>query len=121
MLKLLEPEFTHSDSRRILTQLVTDNIKQVNSYQVNKGCILGNHYHKDTNEYFYITKGSFALFMHPCGSKKAISRILNKQSFFVARSGYVHSLEALTNGEFLTFLTKPFDQKEPDIWQDELS
>lgn len=119
-LNLLTPEFEHKDSRRVLTQLVTDNIQQVNSYQVNKGCVLGGHYHKDTDEYFYITKGTFAVFMHPLGSKHALSRILNKNSFFVARSSFVHSLEALTNGEFLTFLTKPFDQKEPDLWQDEL-
>ena len=116
----LPPEFVHADSRRTLTQLVTSDIKQVNVYQVNKGCVLGGHYHMKTDEYFYITKGSFVVFMHKYGEKHSASRVLNKGSFFLAGSGYVHSLEALTNGEFLTFLTLPFNQEEPDLWQDEL-
>ncbi|HJS83161.1 MAG TPA: hypothetical protein VJ742_10050, partial [Nitrososphaera sp.] len=63
---------------------------------------------------------SFVVFMHKYGEKHSASRVLNKGSFFLAGSGYVHSLEALTNGEFLTFLTLPFNQEEPDLWQDEL-
>lgn len=119
-LDLLQPEVVHADQRRTLTQLVTADLKQVNVYQVNKGCVLGGHYHMHTNEYFYVTKGSFVVFMHRFGEKHSASRILNKGSFFMAGSGYVHSLEALTNGEFLTFLTLPFNPKEPDLWQDEL-
>lgn len=115
MLNLLKPEYQHADSRRTISQLITDNIKQVNSYQVTKGAILGEHYHRFTNEYFYVTKGTFVVFVNEVGKKQSMSRILNKQSFFMARSGLVHTIEALTNGEFLTFLTKPFDPKEPDL------
>ena len=45
-MKVLSPEFSHSDSRRRLTQLFTQNISQVNEYEVTKGAVLGNHYHK---------------------------------------------------------------------------
>ena len=53
-MNVLKPEFVSQDSRRILSQLLTADIKQVNHYEAKRGAVLGNHYHKQTNEYFFI-------------------------------------------------------------------
>ena len=118
MLQLLKPEFEHEDSRRTLRQLITTDLKQVNVYQVNKGAILGEHYHKVTHEYFYITKGSFLVAIRKIYSKEVTSRIVGKQGFFVILPEIIHTLEALTNGEFMTFLTEPYSKYKLDTFRE---
>ena len=119
MLNLLKPESEHSDNRRTLKQLVTTDIKQVNAFKVTKGSILGNHYHEKTYEYFYVMKGSFLVMIKNPGSLKASSKILNKDSFFMVAPNTAHNLEALTNGEFMTFLTRPYSKIDKDTFLDE--
>ena len=118
MLQLLNPEFEHADSRRTLKQLVTADIKQVNSYKVTKGAILGEHYHKLTFEYFYIVKGSFLVVLRAVGDKMKWSKVLGKESLFCIPPSVIHTLEALTNGEFMTFLTKSYTKDNEDIYRE---
>jgi len=47
-MNLITHEFTHSDDRRVLNQVLSANIKQVNSYACEAGVELGNHYHDKT-------------------------------------------------------------------------
>jgi len=106
--KLLEPEFEHSDSRRTLTQLFTAPINQVNFYNAKKGAILGDHFHKETIEYFYVTKGTL-LYNN--------ERVINRGTTFVVEPQENHILECLTDVQLMTFLTKPFDKEKPDLWK----
>ena len=118
MLQLLPPEFEHADSRRTLRQLVTADIKQVNSYQVTKGAILGEHFHKLTFEYFYIVKGSFLVVLRSVGTKDKESKVLGKEALFCVKPFIIHTVEALTNGEIITFLTKAYTKENPDTWKE---
>ena len=98
-MKSLSSEFVHKDHRRSLSQLLTKDIKQVNFYESHRGAILGDHYHKITNEYFYITKGSFILDVN--GNKQIVAN----GSFFVVEPNERHILECLSlTGSFFTFL-----------------
>lgn len=107
-MQFLEPEFENKDSRRILTQLLTDNIKQVNVYEANHGAELGNHFHKETIEYFYVIRGS----MEYNGKK-----IVKKGDLFYPELGERHTVKVLSDkATFMTFLTKPYDKENPDIY-----
>lgn len=104
---ILEPEFKHTDSRRSITQLFTSNIAQVNVYDAKKGAVLGNHYHKETIEFFYIVRGSLI----------ANDKVLSKGSLFVVYPEEPHTIECLTDVSLMTFLSKPFDLENPDLWK----
>ena len=78
---MLSPEYQHKNQKRNLFQLFTDDIKQVNFYEAKKGAILGNHYHKETKEYFYITRGTVLLKTNQ--GKELAQRIVNKGEFFL--------------------------------------
>lgn len=106
-MNLLAAEFTHQDHRRKLSQLFTADIKQVNQYEAKRGAILGDHFHKETNEYFFIYKGTI-LYNE--------ERILNKGSIFVIYPQEHHKIECLTDVGLITFLTKPYDKESPDLW-----
>lgn len=104
----LEPEFVHTDKRRSIIQLLTADLKQVNTYVATKGSCLGDHYHKQTTEYFYIISGNIIY---------NNERVLEEGSFFVVYPQENHTLECLTDVRLMTFLTKPFDERNPDLWK----
>ena len=111
-MRTLPAEFIHKNHRRSLSQLVTGDIKQVNLYETYKGASLGNHYHKITYEYFYITKGSFLI------NIQEKSQIVGRNSFFVVEPGERHTLECLSmTGSFFTFLTKPYTKEDTDTYK----
>lgn len=106
-MNLLKPEFIHQDDRRKLIQIFTADIKQVNIYEAKKGSELGNHYHKETDEFFYIIKG-IVLYNK--------TQMLSEGDIFVVYPEENHLLLCLTDVQFMTFLTKPFDKENPDLW-----
>lgn len=106
-MRIIYPEFEHKDHRRKLTQLFTADIKQINSYDIKKGSILGNHYHKETHEYFYITKGTVLLNNH---------NIFNKGALFVIEPMEKHTIDCLTDVGLITFLTKPYTKENTDTY-----
>ena len=111
-MKVLSPEFSHADSRRRLTQLFTQNVAQVNEYEVSKGAILGNHYHKDTHEIFYITKGVVK------ANVDDAEFVASKGTVFIVEPYEVHTIEAVSDKvAMMTFLSKPYTPEDPDIWK----
>ena len=106
-MKFLKPEFEHKDNRRTLTQLLTTDIKQVNVYDANHGAELGNHFHKETIEYFYIVRGTL---------EYNSNKIVKKGDLFYPDLGERHTVKVLSDkATFMTFLTKPYNKQEPDI------
>lgn len=104
---VLEPELVHEDARRRLTQLFTADIKQVNIYECKADVTLGNHYHKETVEYFYILDGEML-----SNGKKMVAGDL-----FMFIPEQVHTIVTKTDCRFMTFVTKAFNLEAPDLWK----
>lgn len=103
----LEPEFVHKDQRRVLTQLLTEDIKQINVYEANYGAELGNHFHMETIEYFYIIRGSLVY---------NNNTIIKRGDLFYPDLMESHTLKVISDkATFMTFLTKAYNKEEPDI------
>lgn len=107
-MEILQHEFQHTDSRRRLTQLVTGDIKQVNVYEAKKDAVLGNHFHKETTEYFYVLKGTI---IYNDGL------VINPGTLFKVSPEENHTIRCMTNVKMMTFLTKPYTEEDKDIWQ----
>lgn len=62
LVEILTPDFTFTDERGTLTQLVHGGYSQVNAVFTKAGKIRGNfHRHENTKEAFYIIKGKIRL------------------------------------------------------------
>ena len=106
-MKRIKAEFNHTDGRRSLTQLITKPIEQVNIYEANHGAELGNHFHKETVEYFYVVRGVLKYNDHT---------VVKKGDLFYPELGEKHTVKVVSDkATFLTFLTKAYNVKEPDI------
>lgn len=106
---VLSPESVNKDSRRSLIQLLTADIEQVNIYEAQEGSVLGNHYHKETTEYFYVLEGTL---VYNKGS------VIDSDTLFVVYPGEKHTLTCLTKVKFMTFLSKAYDKESPDLWKE---
>ena len=107
-MNVLQEESFHEDNRRSITQLFTADTKQVNVYQAKKGATLGNHYHKETTEYFYIVRGTVIY---------NTERIFSTGDIFVVHPQEVHTLKCITDTKFMTFLTKAYSEGDKDQWK----
>lgn len=107
-------EFEIVDDRRVLKQVLTKDIKQINHCRAFKGTILGNHYHKETTEYFYVLYGEAIL---ETGWNYENKFVLEEGSIIKIDPMTLHKLTCLSNFEFMTFLTNPHTKENPDIWK----
>ena len=58
LIELTQPDFSFTDARGTITQLVHAGYAQVNAVFSGKGAVRGNfHYHKATKELFYVLQG----------------------------------------------------------------
>lgn len=88
--KLLNVDFEHEDSRGKLVQLVHDGYKQVNILYSNKGTLRGKHYHKSSNEIFYVISGSVTVELILDGVTE--QAVFKKGDFFLIPPYTMHSM-----------------------------
>ena len=86
---------------------------------MNSGCTIGGHYHKNTNEYFYILHGIATLRVHRAGRGGHEEKQVSEGMAFVIYPLEVHTLECSNDFEFMTFLTIPYSMEDPDVYKEE--
>ena len=87
-----KPDFSFSDTRGRLTQLVHDGYRQVNVLYTNKGVIRGGHYHKDCGEAFFVISGSVEVTLKEVGGEETETVLFGKDDFFAIRPLVIHSM-----------------------------
>jgi len=107
MIKRLVPQGGHSDSRRKVTQLFTADFKTPNFYEIKKGSVLGDHFHKKNFEHFFILKGVL----------KVNGELFTKHSLFVVEPHFKHTVEAISDVEMMTFNTHAYTPKDTDTYK----
>lgn len=61
LIEILDPDFTFTDDRGTITQIVHGGFTQINAVFTKAGKVRGNfHYHEHTKELFYIIKGKIS-------------------------------------------------------------
>lgn len=86
----LTPDFTFSDDRGALTQLVHTGYTQINVVTSKAGTLRGNHYHKQSTEAFYIISGAVNVILSR--ENKEEKAAFQSGDFFQIEPGTVHSM-----------------------------
>ena len=84
----ISTDFSFSDNRGSLIQLVHEGYSQVNVIHSNQGVTRGGHYHKMNNEVFYIIYGEMQVIAkkHDCVEKY----VFKSGEFFLVPPGTLH-------------------------------
>lgn len=101
------PIHRHIDKRRILTEWVKDfPVKNCKALETLEDCELGNHYHKEKDEIFYLFKGSGEVTLN------GLTEPLNEgDTVFVGRETK-HTFNLKKGSILLEAGTKPFDKTD---------
>lgn len=89
LIKMLEPDFKFANDTGLLVQLVHEGWTQVNVLVSNAGSIRGGHYHKVSNEAFYIVSGKVKLLLETEDEKEEC--ILQKDDMFLVSPYQKHT------------------------------
>ncbi len=90
LLEKLRVDFDFHDSRGRLTQLVHEGYEQINVLVSLSGSERGGHYHKVSNECFYVVKGTVQVTAKLGEKKETVS--FSEQDFFRVRPFVIHSM-----------------------------
>lgn len=117
--KLLNADFEHEDDRGKLVQLVHDGYKQVNILYSNKGTLRGRHYHKISNEAFYVISGSVNVKLSRDGVTEQV--IFKKGDFFLIPPYTMHSMNFEEDCVMAAMYDIPVEKEngEKDIYSEE--
>ena len=85
-----KPDFSFSDDRGKLTQLVHEGFDQVNVLITNEGVTRGGHYHKISGEAFYVISGSVEVTAKKDGPEKKY--VFRQGDFFEVKPFVIHSM-----------------------------
>ena len=88
-----------------------ESINAVTKVTFRKGAIRGNHFHKKTIQYNFLTKGKVKLITQ-LKNGKIRKNIIKAESLFVIYPNEKHAFQALENSELMVFTKGPRGGKE---------
>lgn len=100
-----KPKIFFKDKRGSITDIFyKENINHVAIIKSKKGARRGDHYHKRTVQYMYITKGKLEYWYKKLHSKKKPRKKVLKPGDLLKTPPYeMHALKILTDNEFIVF------------------
>ena len=93
------------------------NIKQVNILFSYANTIRGNHFHKETEEYFYIIKGRVSVSLTDINSNEKQVFIIETGECFHVYPYQMHVLSFIEDTHIMSFYSKEFDPNDTDIYE----
>lgn len=95
----------YEDVRGKISDLLNESIDSITRIGFSAGAIRGNHVHKETVQWTYVTKGELIIATVLDGEQ--ISRTAFAGDFFVSLPGEPHAMRAVTESEILVFTRGP--------------
>ena len=120
LIEILTPDFTFTDERGTLTQIVSGGYTQINSVFTKKGAVRGNfHYHKNTKELFFIIKGKIAFTAKYEGKTEEYT--FSDGDMFMVNENVRHTFLYLEDTYLVGLYTNPVENEDgtKDIIPDE--
>jgi len=105
-------EVAFRDERgQIVDMLEGAEINAVTYITIRKDSVRGNHYHKSTTQWNYVTAGKIMIRTRKAG-EQSIDTVVGKGDFVVIESNERHAFMALEDSELLVFTRGPRGGKE---------
>ena len=115
-------DFSFEDSRGCLTQLVHEGYDQINVLKTNAGVLRGGHYHKISEEAFYVVSGSVEVELKRSTETEKEKVNFKKGDFFEIHPNTVHSMFFPEDCLMVQMYDKPVEQADgsKDIYPEEI-
>ena len=119
--RIIQNYFKHVDSRGSLVGLINiGSWGEVNIINSDAGTIRGGHYHKATEECFFILSGKILVkFRMPVKDNLDLIEevVFNSGDVFIVHANVEHTFEVLEDSQWINLLDKPLDKEAPDFYR----
>src|SRR5438128_10690159 len=115
--QIVTPSFERRDDRGLFQELVNGVVFAAASRgRMRAGAVMGNHFHKKTRVFFYLTSGRarIATVNVETGAKDAFDLMENQGVYL--EPGESHSIRFEAESNFLMFKSLPYDSADPDTY-----
>ena len=120
LIEILSPDFTFTDDRGTITQIVHGGFSQINAVFTKAGKLRGNfHYHEHTKELFYIISGKIRLTVKYNGVTEEYT--FSDGDMFMVNENVRHTFLYLEDTYLVGLYTVPVEKEDgtKDIITDE--
>jgi mannose-6-phosphate isomerase-like protein (cupin superfamily) len=115
--RVVTPGFERRDSRGTFREIVNGfEARNLLSGEMEEGAVLGNHYHRETRVFFYLTRGSakVSVVNVVTGETEAFDLAANQGCFFEVNES--HAVRFMEPGEFVMLKSLAYDPTNPDTY-----
>lgn len=108
------------DDRGSLIEVFKGKFSQCNILLMKKGSVWGGHYHKKTEELFFVHEGKLLVNQKSIGkrSERAYTKTYKEGDVFVIKLYTLHTATALEKTICVVLYSVPFNRKKPDVFRD---
>jgi len=115
--RIIKPSFKRVDKRGIFLELVNGGSwGAVNWGNMTKGSLIGNHYHKETELFLFLLKGSAEVIIENIKNEQKQQFNLDSGSGVFFYPYESHAIKFLSDSEFIMLKTH-YDKNDPDIFE----
>ena len=120
LVQVLPIDFSYSDERGRLTQLVHGGFRQINVLTTRRGVTRGGHFHKVSREAFYVVSGSVEIALKT--AERSESAVFRTGDFFAVGPYVSHSMFFPEDCVMVQMYDRPVEQPngEKDIYSEAL-
>ena len=114
---ILKPTFRRVDRRGTFLEALNERRWGSLLYgEMKRGAVLGNHYHKKTAVFFFLTHGAAQVqWIHP-QTRKRVHRALKSQEGIFLEPPFAHAIKFLRDSSFIMLKSRRYDKARPDTY-----
>jgi mannose-6-phosphate isomerase-like protein (cupin superfamily) len=115
-MKIIKPYKIFKDQRGTLVGIINDGKwEEINYLETEKNQTRGNHYHKNTEEMFYILDGTIKVIVKNIKTKKKQEKTVKKGAIVLINPFELHTFISRTKCKWINVLSKKIEDSSPDI------
>jgi dTDP-4-dehydrorhamnose 3,5-epimerase-like enzyme len=115
--RIVTAAFERKDERGVFREVLNGfEARTFITGRMGKGAVLGNHYHRKTRVFFYLTRGAarVATFNIETGERDTFTLECDQGCFFEVNES--HSVRFTEEGEFVMLKSLAYDPADPDTY-----
>jgi dTDP-4-dehydrorhamnose 3,5-epimerase-like enzyme len=116
--EIITPSFERADERGLFQEVLNDGQwESLIAGRMNAGAALGNHYHKKTVIFFYLTRGSARIkTVHVHTDERDVFSLESGQGVML-RTDESHIIRFLEESEFVMLKSLRYNSADPDTYE----
>ena len=115
--RIIRPAFVRQDDRGTLRELLNGSAwYSVVQGEMVAGAVMGNHYHKETDVFYFLFSGRARIVIRHIDSEKRDEFVIGAMEGVIFKTFETHTVTFEESGAYLLLRSRPYDPKNTDTF-----